>query len=113
MALNGMSQREMIIDRVVIVSTDSLSFYNAGFFEFSNDSLHSSLSDSNLQSDLPESHFRVLKEQHQNVRVVRQKGPARCIFCGRDLNCAGRPNRNVFGILNRIFAGRACDRLAF
>ena len=92
MCLDRMPQSNMVVDLVAIPATNPLSFEHSRFFQFLDNSLHSTLCDSHTGGDFPEEDFRLTIKQHQNMRVIREESPAgKCR--GTDTQYCGRRRR--------------------
>ena len=61
----------------MILSSDTFSFNEAIMFKISNDSLNCTFCNSDLQRDFSQDLGSILGKQDQDVRVIREKGPAR------------------------------------
>ena len=74
-----MPEGDVGLDAVVVLAADAGSFQDARRFQFGQDRLHRPFCNADLPGHFANRQGRVLVQQHQHVRVVRQEGPARSI----------------------------------
>lgn len=91
--LDRMPQGLIAEDAVLILSPDLLAFNEAPLFQVSDDLLDGSLGDADPCRHGAENHERVLSQQDQDMRVIRQKCPARAILWRRLLKIRRLPLR--------------------
>jgi hypothetical protein len=86
MSLDGMPQRKISVDVIVIASPDPLPFNEPSLFEIKNNSLNGSFGNPHLNGDFPEDDTRIGIESGKHMCVIRQKRPPRiAVLRGIDL----------------------------
>lgn len=73
--LNGVPERVIGLNEVVILAADLFALEDPAGFEIGDDPLDGSFRNSDLQRHFAKHHRRVARQQHQDVRVVRQESP--------------------------------------
>jgi len=63
-------------DVIAILSTDACALEDASIFKFGEDVLYGAFGDTDLSGDFANDHGGILPEQHENVGMVGEKGPA-------------------------------------
>jgi hypothetical protein len=75
--LRGVAHLAVAVDDVTIPPAYALAFDEPGLDKVGHDPLSRSLGDSDLVGDVPEPGVWIASDAEQNLRVVRQKPPAR------------------------------------
>ena len=75
MCFNGVSQWLPDPDAIMVLSSNLFTFDHAARFEIGDNPLDGSFGDSHLKCNFPKHHRRISGENHEDVRMVRQKGP--------------------------------------
>lgn len=85
MRLNPMSQGLVAQDAIVVLATDLFAFNEPIGFQVGNDSLNGAFGDPDLLSDFTKDNEGVSREQHHDMRMIRQERPmgTRCHRRGR------------------------------
>jgi hypothetical protein len=77
MCLDRVPQRLISENTILVLSANTLSFYEALIFKFLNNSQDCTFGNSDILCDLAERGFGVLAKSDQHVRVVREERPSR------------------------------------
>lgn len=85
MSLDAVAEGPIGEDPVVVLATDLFPLNEAAGFQLSDDALHGTFGDPDLQCDFPEHDGRSPGEQNQDVAVVCQKRPWRLIRWNAEL----------------------------
>lgn len=72
-----MPQRLFVAYAVVVLTADLFALDGSDRFKIGDDPLHGALGDSHLQRHFAKNDERISRDEHQDVRVIRQKRPMR------------------------------------
>ncbi len=64
------------MNRVVVATTDTMSFHHVGLFEFTQNSLNRAFGDSDLVRDVSDPRIALLRDANEDVAVVTQERPS-------------------------------------
>lgn len=75
--LGGVSHRRASVDQVVVASSVTTPFDDAGRGEVRHDPLGRALGDPDRLGDVPEPDVAVLRDSQEHLRVIREERPGR------------------------------------
>jgi hypothetical protein len=79
LACERIRQRKVSFDRVLVASTASSTCDVSRALELSDDSVRRPFGDPHVRSDLTQPNTRVVRDTEQDLRMVGQERPLRCV----------------------------------